>query len=312
LRIDGYEERVTLCTTITIAGSDVAVDYSGTSPQVRGAAINCVYNSTYASTMYPFKCALAPDIPNTEALFRPITVTAPEGSILNARQPAPVKTRAKVTNNINQVIFGALWPIFGEQAQAGSGSIWPFTLRGDEPPYGRFVVDMLPHGGRGAMRELDGLAPVAFPHNSVVTPCEVMEAKAPITFLRKELRPDSAGAGRRRGGLGQTITFRHTGTSETILSLIPDKLFVAPPGLGGGCDGEIGQVRLNGEVIERFPPIHFRPGDELELRLPGGAGFGPPAERETELVREDIRLGYLSADRAERDYDLQLENERRG
>jgi N-methylhydantoinase B len=305
LRIDGYEDRVTLCATITIDGSDVAVDYAGTSPQVSGAAINCVYNSTYASTMFPFKCALAPDIPNNEALFRPIRVTAPEGSILNARQPAPVKTRAKVTNNINQVIFGAMWPIFGEHAQAGSGSIWPFTLRGDEPPYGRFVVDMLPHGGRGAMRELDGLVPVAFPHNSVVTPCEVMEAKAPITFVRKELRPDSAGAGRRRGGLGQTITFRHTGTREMVLSMIPDKLFVSPPGLGGGCDGEIGQVRLNGEVIERFPPIHFQPGDELELRLPGGAGFGPPADREIERVREDIRLGYLSPACAERDYDLQ-------
>ena len=312
LMIDGYAVRVTLCTTITIDGSDVSVDYAGTSPQVSGAAINCVYNSTYASTMFPFKCALAPDIPNNEALFRPIRVRAPEGSILNARHPAPVKTRAKVTNNINQVIFGAMWPMLGEHAQAGSGSIWPFTLRGDEPPYGRFVVDMLPHGGRGAMRELDGLVPVAFPHNSVVTPCEVMEAKAPITFLRKELRPDSAGAGRRRGGLGQTITFRHTGTREMVLSMIPDKLFAAPPGMGGGADGEIGQVRLNGQVIERFPPIHFKPGDELELRLPGGAGFGPAAEREIEMIREDIRLEYLSEARAERDYGLaeMLINER--
>ena len=81
-----------------------------------------------------------------------------------------MKTRAKTTNNLNQVIFGAIWPMFGEHAQAGSGSIWPFTLRGDEAPYGRFVVDMLPHGGRGATTELDGMVPVAFPHNSVVTP----------------------------------------------------------------------------------------------------------------------------------------------
>ena len=121
--------------------------------------------------------------------------TAPEGSILNARFPAPVKTRAKTTNNLNQVIFGAMWPVFGERAQAGSGSIWPFTLRGDEAPYGRFVVDMLPHGGRGATTELDGMIPVAFPHNSVVTPVEIMETKAPVLFLEEGA---AARLGRRR------------------------------------------------------------------------------------------------------------------
>ena len=174
------------------------------------------------------------------------------------------------------MIFGAIWPIVGEYAQAGSGSIWPFTLRGNEDGFGRFVVDMLPHGGRGALPGLDGMPPVAFPHNSVVTPCEIMESKAPILFLRKELRPDSAGAGQHRGGLGQTITFRHVGASEMILSIIPDKIVCAPPGLAGGRPGERGELFLNGERLTRFPPFRFQPGDELELRLPGGGGFGPP------------------------------------
>jgi len=304
LEIDGYSERVRLQAAITISGDEVVVDYDGTSQADPTAAINCVYNTTYASTMFPFKCALAPEIPNNEALFRPFRVTAPEGCILNARFPAAVKTRAKVTNNLNQVIFGALWPLFGERAQAGSGSIWPFTLRGDEPPFGRYVVDMLPHGGRGAPRTLDGMAPVAFPHNSVVTPCEILESKAPILFLRKELRTDSGGAGRRRGGLGQTIAFRHVGSEEMILSIIPDKIFAAAPGLDGGCDGERGVVRLNGRAIERFPAIHFRPGDELELELPGGAGFGAPSGREPERVLEDVALGYVSPEQALRDYGI--------
>src|SRR3954453_11086408 len=180
LDIDGYDERGPLHATIAIAGSDVHVDYAGPSPQSPTAAINCVYNTTVPSTIFPFKCALVPEIPNNEALFRPIAVTAPEGSVLNARFPAPVKTRAKTTNNLNQVIFGALWPVFCARAQAGSGSIWAFTLRGDEAPYGRFVVDMLPHGGRGATTELDGMIPVAFPHKSVVTPVEIIETKAPV------------------------------------------------------------------------------------------------------------------------------------
>jgi N-methylhydantoinase B len=306
LDIDGYIETVHLRVAIDVQGSSVQVDYSGTSPQTSVASINCVYNTTYASTIFPFKCALVPEIPNNEGLFRSITVSAPEGSILNTTFPHPVKTRAKTTNNMNQVIFGALWPILGEHAQAGSGSIWPFTLRGDEEGYGRFVVDMLPHGGRGALPELDGMLPVAFPHNSVVTPCEIMETKAPVLFLRKELRADSAGAGRRRGGLGQTIAFRHVGRNEMILSIIPDKIVCEPPGLAGGRPGTLGAVYLNGDRLTRFPPIRFRPGDELELVLPGAGGFGPPAEREAERIRADVRLGYVSAAAAVAGYGVDV------
>jgi N-methylhydantoinase B/oxoprolinase/acetone carboxylase alpha subunit len=145
LDIDGYIETVHLHAKVEIRGSDIYVDYSGTSPQTRLGAINCVYNTTYASTLYPFKCALAPRIPNNEGLFRPVHVTAPKGCILNCSHPFPVQARAKVTNNINQVLFGAVWPILGEQAQAGSGSIWPFSVSGQLPGYGAFSAHMLPH-----------------------------------------------------------------------------------------------------------------------------------------------------------------------
>ena len=244
--------------------------------------------------MFPFKCALVPEIPNNEGLFRPISVTAPSGSILNATFPHPVKARAKTTNNINQVLFGATWPILGDRVQAGSGSIWPFTLRGDEPGYGRFVVDMLPHGGRGALPSLDGMVPVAFPHNSVVTPCEIVEARAPVRFLGKELRADSMGAGRHQGGPGQVIAFQHVGQRGLVFSLTPDKVTCAPPGLDGGSPGECGEVRVNGIRLDRFPPIHLDPGDVVELILPGGGGFGPPAERDRRLIAADIDRRLLS------------------
>jgi N-methylhydantoinase B len=302
LDIDGYVEIVHLQVAVEVRGNDLYVDYSGSSPQTTSASINCVYNTTFASTIFPFKCALVPEVPNNEGLFRPLHVSAPPGSILNTTFPHPVKTRAKTTNNINQVIFGAIWPLVGEHAQSGSGSIWPFTLRGEEDGYGRFVVDMLPHGGRGALPELDGMVPVAFPHNSVVTPCEIMETKAPILFLRKELRPDSAGAGRRRGGLGQTIAFRHIGHSEMILTIIPDKIVCQPPGLAGGRPGQLGAVYLNGELLTRFPPLHFRPGDELELHLPGAGGFGAPVEREPERIMDDLCAGYVTEDEARQEY----------
>ena len=109
-----------------------------------------------------------------------------------------------------------MWPVFGERAQAGSGSIWPFTLRGDEAPYGRFVVDMLPHGGRGATTELDGMIPVAFPHNSVVTPVEIMETKAPRPVLEEGAATRLGG--RRDGGAAGSARRSPSGTSAARTS----------------------------------------------------------------------------------------------
>ena len=243
LDIDGYRQIVHLHATVTIRGSDVYVDYTGTSDQLEDAAINCTLNTTFASTFYPFKCALVPTIPNNEGLFRPIHVSAPEGCILNTTFPHPVNARAKTTNNINQVLFGALWPAFGEHAQAGSGSIWPFSVSGRTAEHGNFSVHILPHGGRGAMRDLDGLVPIAFPHNSSVTPTEIWETQCPVMILQKALLPDSAGAGRRRGGPGQMMTFKNVGDVVINARVRPDKIFCAPPGFDGGQPGRTGEVR---------------------------------------------------------------------
>jgi N-methylhydantoinase B len=302
--IDGYIETVRLEVRIEVKGSDVYIDYTGSSPQSRTAAINAVYNSTFATSMYPFKCALAPDIPNNEGLFRPIHVTAPEGSILNAVFPAPVKARAKTTNNINQVVFGALWPVFGERVQASNGGIWPLVLMGEDATAGRFLVDLLPHGGRGGMPSLDGMIPVSYPTNSMVTPCEIIEARAPVLFLKKELRPDSGGAGRRRGGLGQVIAFKVVADRPITFNLTPDRVTTLPQGLNGGRPGSIGEVFINGERVLRFPPILLNPGDVVELHMPGGGGFGPVEQREPERVLSDLAMGYISPERAVRDYGV--------
>ena len=302
LDIDGYVDIVHLHATVRIQGNDIHVDYGGTSPQTRKGSINCAYNTTFASTMYPFKCSLVPQIPNNQGLFRPIHVTAPKGCILNCDDGFPVQARAKVTNNINQVLFGAVWPILGEHAQAGSGSIWPFSVHGDLEGYGPFSVSCLPHGGRGAMQGLDGMPPIAFPHNSSVTPIEIMETQAPILILHKEFRADSAGAGRQRGGIGQRMTFRNVADSTIQGRIRPDKMFCAPPGLDGGVPGVVGEVRWNGRNIDRFPPLDLQPGDEIELLMPGGGGFGPVAERPAEQIRRDIEAGFISEAAARRDY----------
>jgi N-methylhydantoinase B len=304
LDIDGYVDIVHLHATVTVEGDGILVDYAGTSPQVQHAAINCVYNVTFSSSMYPFKCALVPTVPNNEGLFRPITVVAPEGCILNTTFPHPVNARAKTTNNINQVLFGAVWPVLGEHAQAGAGSIWPFSVHGDTEDHGRFSVHILPHGGRGAMRDLDGLVPIAFPHNSSVTPTEIFETQSPVRILEKRLLEDSAGPGRSRGGAGQVMTFENAGRETVYARVRPDKIHCAPPGIDGGSNGRTGEVWFNGERLDAFPILDFAPGDQIELRMPGGAGFGSPRERDRAKVLHDVAMGIVTPDGAIRDYGL--------
>jgi N-methylhydantoinase B len=103
------------------------------------------------------------------------------------------------------------------------------------------------------------------------------------------------------------MTFKNIGQSSYNARVRPDKIFCAPPGLNGGQPGKTGEVRFNGEVITRFPILKFNPGDEIELRMPGGAGFGAVAERQKKLILEDIALGYVSLEGAKRDYGLTLE-----
>jgi N-methylhydantoinase B len=309
LDIDGYIKPVHLHAKVEIRDSDIFIDYSGTSPQRNDAAINSVYNSTYAPSVYPFKCALVHEIPNNEGLFRPIHMTVPAGSILNAQFPAAVKARAKTINNMNQVLFGALWSVLGDRVQASNGGIWPLVLMGRDADFGNFLVDMLPHGGRGGMPTLDGMIPVAYPENSTSTPCEIIETKSPVMFEKKEFRPDSAGPGCQRGGVGQIITFKHVGKKAMIFNLTPDRITTLPQGLNGGQAGQIGQVYINGELITRFPPIQLQPGDLVELHLPGGGGFGPVAERSRQSILSDLEMGYITPGVAREDYGWELDDD---
>lgn len=310
LLADGYLEPFTLRLKIEIRGSDILMDFAGSSPQQNHSAINAAFNISYATAVYPIKAMLAPHIPNNDGLVRPIQITAPEGSIVNCTFPAPVKARAKVIKHIPPLIFGALAPLLPNEVIAAAGGIFPFHVVGSDEKHGRYAVHMLPHGGLGATRDADGLLPAAYPHNSTVTPTEIIEIQSPVIMTRKQMLTDSGGAGRRRGGPGQEIVVRYIGEKSTMLTIRPDLMKYPAPGLDGGDFGAPGNVHLksNGVVtrVERFIPIRWNPGEEVILQIPGGGGYGDPKARERERVHEDVALGYVSAQAAREIYGLEI------
>jgi N-methylhydantoinase B/oxoprolinase/acetone carboxylase alpha subunit len=311
LTADGYLEPFTLRVRLEIRGSDMYMDFAGSSPQQWHSAINAAFNISYATAVYPIKCMLAAHIPNNDGLVRPLHITAPEGSIVNCTFPAPVKARAKVIKHIPPLIFGALAELLPDETIAAAGGIFPFHIVGRDERYGSFAVHMLPHGGLGATQDADGLLPAAYPHNSTVTPTEIIEKQCPVVMTRKAMLVDSGGAGKRRGGPGQEIVLRHIGRGPVMLTIRPDLMKYPAPGLNGGADGAPGDVLFQGVKVERFTPIQWQPGEEVVLRVPGGAGFGDPKARERSRVEEDVTLGLVSLETARDVYglDIQLDPE---
>ncbi|MFZ4847813.1 MAG: hydantoinase B/oxoprolinase family protein [Caldilinea sp.] len=304
---DGYLEPFTLKVRIEIRGGEMSMDFAGSSPQQWHSAINAAFNISYATAVYPIKAMLAPRIPNNDGLVRPIHITAPEGSIVNCTFPAPVKARAKVIKHIPPLIFGALAPLLGDEVIAAAGGIFPFHVVGEDETYGRYAVHMLPHGGLGATKMADGLLPAAYPHNSTVTPTEIIERKCPVIMTRKAMITDSGGAGERRGGPGQEIVLRSIAAKPVMLTIRPDLIRYPAPGLAGGGFGRAAEVLLNGELLTRFRPIEWKPGDEVVLRVPGGGGFGDPRQRDPAQVFEDVVLGYVSIAEAAATYGVDIQ-----
>ncbi len=301
---DGYLEPFTLQVQLSIVDDEIHLDFAGTSPQQWHSAINAAFNISYATAVYPIKAMLASHIFNNDGLVRPIRMTAPEGSIVHCTFPAPVAARAKVIKHIPPLIFGALAELIPDRVIAAAGGIFPFHVVGQDERFGRHAVHMLPHGGLGATRQADGLLPTAYPHNSTVTPTELIEIQCPVLMTHKRLIPDSGGPGQHRGGPGQEIGLRATSERGTTLTIRPDLMKFPAEGLRGGQRGGAGDVIMNGERMHRFVPHQFRQGDEVILRVPGGGGYGPPAERSRAAVMQDVALGLVSAAQAQAAYGV--------
>ena len=296
IECDGFRKPTRIKLNLQVRGDAMILDYTGSDDQRADASINCVLNVTHAHSMFAVKCALVPTVPNNEGLFGPVTTVAPEGSILNARFPAPVRARSMTSFHLHNAIFGALRPFVPDRVQAGSGSFWWMTCSGRDAANEPFSVHVLPNGGTGAVKGKDGFPTMAFPGNGSLTPIEIIENRAPLVVTERSMAPDSGGAGEFRGGLGQIIRVR-TLRGPANLTLRPDKVFFPPPGLDGGLPGGKGAFLIDGEQAP-FEPFTLQEGQELTLKLPGGGGYGDPARRDPAALAADIRKGFVSRAKA--------------
>lgn len=317
MTVDGYERPIEISAALTISEQGIHVDYDGTSP-VSNYGINVPLCYTEAYTGFGVRCIVGPDVVNNAGSLSTITVSAPEGSIVNAPRPCAVTARQTVGQMLPDVMFGCLHKaIEGGVMAEGAGSLWGLPMFGGHG-FGNsgklndlsrpFTVMTILAGGTGARPRKDGLAATAFPSRVRSIPLEITETIAPVVFWRKELTPDSGGAGRYRGGLGQSLEVGTFDDTPFTMSAASCERVVHPArGRDGGQPGVTGNYGLvSGRTFEGKGRHAVPAGERLYLNLPGGGGFGDPLDRDLERVAEDLRHGLVSPEVAVERYCVVL------
>lgn len=307
---DGFgDEALTLKVKVTIDGDDIYVDYSGSSGQSLHG-VNVVLNYTRAYTSFAIKAALAPDVPHNAGSFRPVHVSAPRGSVLNCIDPAPVASRHLVGHFLPSLLFEALRDAVETSLPAASAdALWMTVWRGGVDEENPFTSTVFGAGGSGARPTKDGLTTTGFPTGVRSAPTEVLEALTPLVQQRRELRPDSGGAGRNRGGLGQVVEVGRRGASPWSVNANIDRVLHPAPGAVGGRDGATGDFTdiATSADLPRKQLVRLTPDSRVRLRFPGGGGFGDPLERPVKMVLADVVNEYVSIEAARREYGVVIE-----
>lgn len=306
---DGFDVPITIHCTVRVKGDAIEVDYAGSSDQVPwGINVPLCYTASY--TTYALKCSLAPSVPNNEGTYRALTVTAPEGCLLNATPPAAVAGRHIIGNFQPLTLYAALQAALPEDVVAGSSVLWITTVQGSADARGvgePFTSSFFVSGGMGARHDKDGLSATSFPGNIAMTPVEMLESVNPLHVVRKGLRTDSGGAGRHRGGLGQDFVFTVSGRGEFTVNTMNDQIVAPPQGFAGGQDGEKGGYRLGDETpLPAKVRRRVNPDSIVTMMTPGGGGYGDARERDRDLVLADVADGYVSVEAARSTYGVEV------
>jgi N-methylhydantoinase B len=321
LRIDGYDEPVDLVCRLSIRADAIDVDFSGTSPESPyGINVPLPYTQAYAS--FGVRCIVGNDIPNNAGSLATVRVSAPDGSILNARPPRAVSARHAIGQMLPDVILGCLDQVLpGRVPAEGASCIWNPVFRNSHGSE-RFVVNPIFNGGTGARPGKDGLSTTAFPSGVRTTPTEINEVTSPLVFWRREYRTDSGGVGEHRGGLGQVIEVAHRHGAPFVVSKMFDRVQHPAQGRQGGGPGAAGRVYLRPGVsapADDSAPADASAGTDLPgkgrdevpagavlvLETPGGGGMGDVRRRDPQRLRADLDAALISPEAARADYGFE-------
>ena len=297
------DRRIRIEVAATITDGAIHFDLTGSSPQVKGP-INCVPSGSLAAACFAVRAITDPEIANNGGCFRPITLTLPEGSIVNPREPAPVNARTATIKRITNTMLKALAGVAPDRVPApNSGELLVMAWGGQRRDGSPFVTGELLAGGAGAGNGFDGVDAIETDAtNCMNLPVEAMELDAPIRVRRWELVAGSGGAGQYLGGRGQlkeyevlddvagTMSYSHRG----------ERHFVAADGLAGGQPGGLARswiTRADGaeEVIPSKTVTRLAPGDRVVITTAGGGGYGPPEARTPDDIRRDIADGKVGS-----------------
>ncbi len=300
---DGFSDTpLPIAVAITVHGDSLTVDYEGSAPQVP-AALNSTKSYTNSCTYLSVRCVLKGDIPNNAGVFRAIEVKAPEASIVNPRLPAACAARALTGYRVVDAMFGALAKIVPDRVPAagegGNTVVCIGGYRGDGSPF--IIVDMI-CGAWGGRPDKDGIEAITNPSQNLSnTPVETLESQHPVRVEEYALVPDSCGAGKWRGGLGVSRSYRLLADGAG-LQLRADRMKIRPYGLDGGGEAAaaINEIETASglEVLPSKINRRMEKGDLVRHVQPGGGGFGDPLVRDPELVARDVWNGKITADYA--------------
>ncbi len=306
LALDGYDFAIELHGKMTVVNGEITLDLTGSSPCSK-FGINVPLNYTAAYSVFAMSCVVAAGVPNNAGSLAPFKVVAPEGCIVNAVHPMPVAMRHTVGQLLPDLVFGCLHQALPDKVPAeGASCMYDIPMRNlpntNDP---KFAIELVHNGGTGARPNKDGLSATAYPSGVWGSQVEVTEATVPIHVSRRELREDSAGAGRHRGGLGQILELKSSQGAPFILFLSLDRMKYPARGFDGGQPGAPGRVTLNQDnVLPGRGEQVISPGDLVRFETPGGGGFGSPYERDPQQVADDVNSGLVSIEAAARSYGV--------
>jgi N-methylhydantoinase B len=308
-QMDGREDLVVKA-AVTVDNGDIAVDLAGSSGQVDWGG-NVVYNFTYAYVFMALKSMFDPELPNNHGCSRPITLKAPEGSVVNCKFPAAVAARMQIGHFVTEIIYRAMAQVLPDRVIAASGGT-PAAMnifygkRGDGQPFHSVIIR---GGGMGASENADGPHVYIFPANGANTPVEIFESDTPIIVEQRSVLTDSGGPGKQRGGLGKMEVFRipndeFAPDGPVSLGIQAGRFRYSPQGLAGGDYGHLAEFSVNGRPGNPYGLTRLNPGDIVTMGAAGGGGFGDACDRDAQGVLDDVIDGYVTIEEAERKYGV--------